>query len=36
MKMDNELCAPRDGAVTRIHVEAGDSVEGKQTLVTLV
>lgn len=36
MKMDNELCAPRDGAVTRVHVAAGDSVEGKQTLVTLV
>ncbi len=36
MKMDNELRAPRAGAVARIHVEAGDSVESKQTLVTLV
>jgi len=36
MKMDNELCAPRDGTVARLHVEAGDSVEGKQTLVTLI
>ena len=35
MKMDNELCAPRDGTVGRLHVTAGDSVEGKQTLITL-
>ena len=36
MKMDNELRAPRDGTVARLHVEVGDSVEGKQMLVTLV
>ncbi len=36
MKMDNELRAPREGRVARIHVEAGDSVEGRQRLVTLV
>lgn len=36
MKMDNELRAPRDGMVERVHVEAGDSVEGRQRLVTLV
>lgn len=36
MKMDNELRAPRDGTVARLHVEIGDSVEGKQMLVTLV
>jgi biotin carboxyl carrier protein len=35
MKMDNELTAPRDGIVARLHVEIGDSVDGKQTLVTL-
>lgn len=36
MKMDNELRAPRDGTVARLHVRIGDSVEGKQMLVTLV
>jgi biotin carboxyl carrier protein len=36
MKMDNELRAPRDGTVARVHVEAGCSVEAKQTLVTLI
>ena len=36
MKMDNELRAPRDGTVARLHVEAGDSVEGRYTLLTLV
>lgn len=35
MKMDNELCAPRDGTVARVHVKEGDSVEGRQALVTL-
>jgi biotin carboxyl carrier protein len=35
MKMDNELCAPRDGTVARLHVTTGDSVEGKQSLITL-
>jgi biotin carboxyl carrier protein len=36
MKMDNELTAPRAGSVARIHVAPGDSVDGQQTLVTLV
>ncbi len=35
MKMDNELCAPRDGTVARVHVEDGEGVDGGQTLVTL-
>jgi biotin carboxyl carrier protein len=35
MKMDNELCAPRDGAVARIHVVEGASVEARETLITL-
>jgi biotin carboxyl carrier protein len=35
MKMDNELCAPRDGIVARIHVAEGASVEARTTLVTL-
>lgn len=35
MKMDNELCAPRDGTVARVHVKERDSVEGRQPLVTL-
>ena len=35
MKMDNELCAPRDGVVARVHVAQGESVDGRQTLVTL-
>jgi len=33
--MDNELCAPRDGTVARVHVEDGEGVDGGQTLVTL-
>ena len=35
MKMDNELRAPRDGVVARVHIQQGDSVLGRQTLVTL-
>lgn len=35
MKMDNELRAPRDGEVARVHVAEGDSVETGQALVTL-
>lgn len=35
MKMDNELCAPRDGTVVRVHVVEGASVEARTTLVTL-
>ena len=35
MKMQNELKCPRDGAVTRVKVKAGDSVEQNQVLVTV-
>jgi biotin carboxyl carrier protein len=35
MKMDNELCAPRDGRVARVHVEEGAGVEARSTLITL-
>ncbi len=35
MKMQNELKSPRDGTVTRIRVQAGDSVEQKQTLLSV-
>lgn len=36
MKMQNELRSPRDGKVERIRVRAGDSVEQKQTLLSVV
>ena len=36
MKMQNELKSPRDGKVSRIRVKVGDSVERKQTLLTVV
>lgn len=36
MKMQNELKAPRDGVVQRIHVTAGQTVEQKKVLVTIV
>jgi biotin carboxyl carrier protein len=36
MKMQNELKAPRAGVVTRLRVKAGDSVEQRQTMLTLV
>ncbi len=36
MKMQNELRAPRKGTVMRLRVEAGDSVEQRQTLLTVV
>ena len=35
MKMQNELKAPRDGVVKRVRVETGDSVEQKQTLLSV-
>ena len=35
MKMQNELKSPRDGVVSRVNVQAGDSVEQKQTLLSL-
>ncbi len=35
MKMQNELKAPRDGIMGRIRVKAGESVEQKQTLLSI-
>ncbi len=35
MKMQNELKSPRDGTVSRIRVKPGDSVEQKQTLLSV-
>lgn len=35
MKMQNELKAPRDGVIQRIHIEAGNSVEQGKVLVTI-
>ncbi len=36
MKMQNELKSPRAGTVSRIRVQAGDSVEQKQTLLSVI
>lgn len=36
MKMQNELKSPRDGKVARLRVKAGDNVERKQTLLSVV
>jgi acetyl/propionyl-CoA carboxylase alpha subunit len=36
MKMQNELKSPRDGAVGRVRVKAGETVEQKQTLLSVV
>jgi biotin carboxyl carrier protein len=36
MKMQNELKAPRDGTMGRIRVKAGESVEQKQTLLSVL
>lgn len=36
MKMQNELKAPRDGTIGRIRVKAGDTVEQKQTLLSMM
>lgn len=36
MKMQNELKSPRDGKVSRLRVKVGDSVERKQTLLSVV
>lgn len=35
MKMQNELRSPRAGKVTRVRVKAGETVEQRQTLVTI-
>ncbi len=36
MKMQNELKAPRDGTIGRIRVKPGDTVEQKQTLLSVM
>ena len=36
MKMQNEIKAPRDGIIGRIRVKAGESVEQKQTLLSVM
>jgi len=36
MKMQNELRSPRDGTMGRIRVKVGESVEQKQTLLSVV
>lgn len=36
MKMQNELKAPREGTVQRVHVSTGQSVEQSKLLVTIV
>jgi biotin carboxyl carrier protein len=36
MKMQNELRSPRDGKVTRVRVKAGDRVEQKETMLSVV
>jgi biotin carboxyl carrier protein len=35
MKMQNELKSPRDGKVTRIQAKPGDSVEQRQTILSV-
>jgi len=36
MKMQNELKSPRDGTIGRIRVKSGESVEQKQTLLSVI
>jgi len=36
MKMQNELKAPRDGTIGRIRIKAGETVEQRQTLLSVV
>jgi len=36
MKMQNELKSPRDGVIGRVRVKAGETVEQKQTLLSVV
>ncbi len=35
MKMENEICAPRDGTVTSVLVAPGETVDSGKTLLTL-
>ena len=36
MKMQNELKSPRDGTIGRIRVKPGETVEQKQTLLSVM
>jgi biotin carboxyl carrier protein len=36
MKMQNELKSPRDGTVSRVRVKTGETVEQKQTLLSVM
>jgi biotin carboxyl carrier protein len=36
MKMQNELKSPRDGTIGRVRVKAGETVEQKQTLLSVL
>ncbi|HJQ14218.1 MAG TPA: biotin/lipoyl-containing protein [Anaerolineales bacterium] len=36
MKMQNELKSPRDGTIGRVRVKAGETVEQKQTLLSVI
>ena len=36
MKMQNELKSPRDGVIGRVRVKAGETVEQKQTLLSVM
>jgi acetyl/propionyl-CoA carboxylase alpha subunit len=36
MKMQNELKSPRAGTVTRVRISVGDSVEQRQTLLSVI
>ncbi len=35
MKMENEICAPRDGVVTSVTVAVGETVDSGRVLMTL-
>jgi pyruvate carboxylase len=35
MKMENEVCAPRDGVVRAVHVSAGELVAGQKVLLRI-
>jgi biotin carboxyl carrier protein len=36
MKMQNELKSPRDGVISRVRVKPGETVEQKQTLLSVM
>jgi len=36
MKMQNELRSPRDGKIIRVRVKAGDRVEQRETMLSVV